>query len=138
MHLARYVTLTIEDSVTFRDVLDRKINLDLKRAYSAVGGTCREAIALAAVGRDIFSLTSNIEKLILDRVEQEKVKTALQELSLARDFVAEASVDVIRSSARAMLAAARRALWLTPWAADAVSKTNWCKITYDGTSLEQD
>lgn len=43
MRLARHVTLPIEDAVTFRDVLDRKI--DLNRAYSAAGGTCRPAIA---------------------------------------------------------------------------------------------
>lgn len=46
-------------------------------------------------------------------------------------------MDKIRSSLRAMLDSVitRRALWLKPWAADAASKTNWCKITYDGTNL---
>lgn len=36
MRLARHVTLPLEDAVTFRDVLDRKIDTDLKRAYLSV------------------------------------------------------------------------------------------------------
>lgn len=48
--------------------------------------------------------------------------------------MAEASVDIIRSSARVMLASVmyRRALWLK---ADAASKSNYCKIPYDETKL---
>lgn len=63
--------------------------------------------------------------------------SALQEITLAGDFVAEASVDIIGTSARAMLASvtSRRALWLKPWVAAPASKTNWCKIPYDRTSL---
>lgn len=57
MRLARHVTLPIEDEVAFRDVLVRKIDLDLKkRAYSATEYACRPAIALAAVGKAIFHL----------------------------------------------------------------------------------
>lgn len=53
------------------------------------------------------------------------------------DFVAEASVDIIRSSARAMLASVmyRRALWLKPWEVDAACKTSWCKIPYVETNF---
>lgn len=137
MRLARHVTLPIEDAVTFRDVMDRKIDLDLKKAYSAAGGACRPAITLAAVGRAITFWAANIEKLLLEAADQEKIISAMQELSLAGDFVAEAAVDIIRSSARAMLASviSRRALWLKPWVADATSKSTWCRIPYDGTNL---
>lgn len=85
----------------------------------------------------ITSWTSNIEKLLLEAADQEKITSALQELSLAGDFVAEASVDIIRSSARAMLTAvlSRRVLWLKPWVTDATSKYSWCRIPYDGTNL---
>lgn len=114
-----------------------KIDLDLKRSYSAAGGACRSAIALEAVGRAIASWSSIAEKLLLEGTDQEKIVSALQELTLAGDFVAEASVDIIRTSARAMLASmtSRRALWLKPWMADPGYKTYWCKIPYDGTNL---
>lgn len=52
MHLAGHITLPIKDAVTFRDVLDCKIDLSLKKA---AGGVYRPAIALAAVGRAISS-----------------------------------------------------------------------------------
>lgn len=60
-----------------------------------------------------------------------------KKLSLAGDFVAEALVDTIRSASRSMLATvmARRALWLKPWSADLASKSNWCRIPYDGVNL---
>lgn len=137
MRLARHVTLPIEDAVTFKDVLDRKIDLDLKRTYLSAGGACRPAIALAAVGKAISSWSTMAEKLVSEGIEQEKVISALQELSLAGDFVAEASVDIIKTTSRAMLSSvmARRALWLKPWSADPSSKSNWCKIPFDGVNL---
>lgn len=44
-------------------------------------------------------MTSNIEKALLKGADQKKVITALHELKLAGDFMAEVSLDVIRSSA---------------------------------------
>lgn len=137
MRLARHVTLPIEDAVTFRDVLDRKVDTDLKRAYLFAGGACRPAVALAAVGKAISSWSSATARLVTEGADQEQITKALQELSLAGDFVAEASVDTIRSTSRSMLASvmARRALWLKPWSADPASKSNWCRIPYDGVNL---
>ena len=137
MRLARHVTLPIEDAVSFRDVLDRKIDLELKKAYSTAGGACRPAITTAAVARAISTWAANAEKALLEGTDQGEVISTLQEIRLAGDFVAGASVDAIRSSARSMLASvmARRALWLKPWVADTTSKSNWCKIPYDGANL---
>lgn len=137
MRLARHVTLPIEDAVSFRDVLDRKLDLELKKAYSTAGGPCRPAITTAAVAKAISGWATKVEKDLQDGTEIDKIISSLQEIKLAGGFVAEASVDIIRSSARSMLASvtARRALWLKPWMADAASKTNWCKIPYDGSNL---
>ncbi|XP_077306678.1 ubiquitin-conjugating enzyme E2 U isoform X2 [Lithobates pipiens] len=137
MRLARHVTLPIEDAVSFKDVLDRKMDLELKKAYSMAGGSCRPAITTAAVARAISGWATKLEKDLLEGTEMEKLVSSLQEIRLAGDFVAEASVDIIRSSARTMLASvtARRALWLKPWMADTASKINWCKIPYDGSNL---
>ena len=62
---------------------------------------------------------------------------ALDELKRSDDFVAEAAIDTIRCSARAMLHSvmAKRALWLKPWAADIASEQNWCRIPFDGKAL---
>lgn len=82
------------------------------------------------MGRAISGWTISIEKYLWEGADQGKIIPCLQELKLAGDFVAEALVDNIRSSARVMLASvmARRALWLKPRVADTASKANWCKI----------
>lgn len=67
-------------------------------------------------------------------IDQEKIVFALQELTLAGDFASEASVHIIRTAVRTTLAS-RKDLWLKPWLVDRASKTNWCKIPYDGTNL---
>ncbi|XP_040211990.1 uncharacterized protein LOC120943017 isoform X2 [Rana temporaria] len=66
MRLARHVTLPIEDAVSFRDVLDHKIDLELKKAYSTAGGACRPAIATAAVARGNSTWAANTEKALLE------------------------------------------------------------------------
>lgn len=82
MRLARHVTLPIADAVTFNDLLNRKIDLDLKKSlFTAARGVCRPAIALVAVGRAITSWTSNVAKLLLEAADQEKIVSALQELN---------------------------------------------------------
>lgn len=44
--LAKNITLPMEDSASFKDPLDRRIVLDLKKTYLASGAACKPAIAL--------------------------------------------------------------------------------------------
>lgn len=46
---AHHITLLLEDSVAFRDPMDRRINADLKRLYSLARPACRPAVALTSV-----------------------------------------------------------------------------------------
>lgn len=41
MRLVRYVTLPLEDTVSFKDALDRQIDSDLKRIYLTTGMACK-------------------------------------------------------------------------------------------------
>ena len=137
MRLAKNSTLPLEDSVSFKDALDRRIDADLKKIYQATGGACKPAVALSSVSRATRVWTDNIETALRAGIDTEEVIKALDELKLASDFMAEAAIDVLRSSSRAMLYSitARRALWLKPWAADPSSKQSWCRIPYDGKAL---
>lgn len=67
MRLANHVMLPMEDEVTVRDVLDSKINLDLKRTYTAVGGACRPAITLVAAGKGSIQLDIQHQKITSGR-----------------------------------------------------------------------
>lgn len=49
VRLAKNVTLPMEDSTSFKDPLDRKMDLNLKKAYQMAGNACKPAIALTSV-----------------------------------------------------------------------------------------
>lgn len=51
VRLAKNVTLPMDDSTSFKDPLDRRIDLDLKRSYLAAGEACRPAITLTSVSK---------------------------------------------------------------------------------------
>lgn len=130
--LARNVTLPMEDSTSFKDPLDRRIDSDLKKSYLASGSACKPAIALTSVSNAIRTWTNNVETALRQDVPREDIIKALEELKISADFVGEAAIDTIRCSARSMVHAimAKRALWLKPWTADLSSKLNWCRIPF--------
>lgn len=45
--LAIHVKLSLDDTITFKNVLDRRVDLDLKKIYLMVGRTCKPPVALA-------------------------------------------------------------------------------------------
>lgn len=127
----------MEDSASFKDPMDRRMDSDLKKAYQLAGGACRPVVALASVSNAIRVWTVNIEVAIWQDVPKDCIIKALEELKLSADFVGEKAIDSVRYSARVMLRTimAKRALWLKPWAAYAASKQNWCKIPFGGKAL---
>lgn len=54
--LAKHVTLPLEGMVSFRDILDRRIDSDLKLVYLTAGMACKPALALAAMSKSYGSL----------------------------------------------------------------------------------
>lgn len=136
MRLARHVTLPLEDAVSFRDVLDRKIDQDLKRSFSLAGWAARPAMALASVSKALELWGDQLLGLQQDEGQSEAL-ALIRLMKTASSFLSEASIDIIRSLARLMLMSvtARRALWLRPWNADSSSKQAWCRIPFEGVSL---
>lgn len=137
MRLVRHVTLPLEDTVSFRDALDRRIDSDLKRVYLTAGMACKPALALAAMSKAMETWSDSVDETLRGVSEEVARSSPVQELRLASAFLGEASIDIIRLVARVMLSAvtAKRALWLRPWLADPASKQVWCHIPLDGSSL---
>ncbi|XP_068118214.1 polycystin-1-like [Hyperolius riggenbachi] len=100
MRLAKHVTLPLEDSVSFKDPLDRKMDSELRRAHINIGAVCKPAIALTSVSRAIRAWADNMEGAIQGDVDRKTLLSALEEFRLASDFVGEAAFDIIRSAAR--------------------------------------
>lgn len=137
MRLARYVTLPLEDTASFKDPLERRIDSDLKRVYLTSGMACKPVLAIAAVSKALESWSDNVDEFLRGISTETAKDSPIQEIRLASAFLGEASIDVIRLMSRVMLAAVseRRALWLHPWLADPASKQAWCRITFEGSSL---
>ena len=137
MRLVKHVTLPLEDSVSFKDALDRRIDTDLKKIYLSAGMACKPALALAATSKAMEAWVDSVEATLQSVSEEVARSSAIQELRLATAFLGEASIDIIRLAARVMLSSvtAKRALWLRPWLADPASKQAWCKIPFEGSSL---
>ena len=60
MRLVRYVTLPLEDTVSFKDHLERRIDSDLKRIYLTAGSVCKPIMALAAVSKALEAWSDNV------------------------------------------------------------------------------
>lgn len=137
MRLVKHVTLPLEDTVSFKDVLDRRIDADLKRVYLTAGMACKPALALAALSKAMEVWTDSVDETLRGISDDTARCSPIQELRLASAFLGEASIDIIRLTARIMLSSvtAKRALWLRPWLADPASKQVWCRIPFEGSSL---
>lgn len=137
MRLVKHVTLPLEDTVSFKDVLDRRIDADLRRVYLTAGMACKPALALAALSKAMEVWTDSVQDKLRNISDDTAKNSPIQELRLASAFLGEASIDIIRLAARVMLSSvtAKRALWLRPWLADPASKQVWCRIPYGGSSL---
>lgn len=100
---AKHVTLPLGDVVSFKDCLNRKINLDLKRVYVTASAACKPVLALAAMSKVMETWVADIESKFRDNSEEAAENSPLQELRLAFVFLGEAFIDVLRLLARAML-----------------------------------
>ncbi|XP_041437491.1 lamina-associated polypeptide 2-like [Xenopus laevis] len=137
VRLARKTTLPVDDAAVFREPMEKKMEFNLKKSFAAAGAACRPAVALTSVSRAVKVWLSNIEEAISSNIKRQKLLEMLADCKLAIDFMSEASLDLVHFTARSMAlsVAARRALWLKPWAADAASKTNLCQLPFEGDML---
>lgn len=99
--LVSHVSLPLESSVTFRDPMDRQV--DIKRIYYA-----------ADLSKALKTWLSNIEAALNSEMDSVRIVIALEELNLSADFLVEALVDLVKLLARSManVVTAKRALWL--------------------------
>lgn len=137
MRLARHVMLPLDDAVSFRDVLDRCIDLDLKKIYLLAGGACKPAVAMATISKALEAWIEGVESAVSNNLNKVEILDMLKNLKLSSAFFVETSLDVIKSLSRTMLASVtgRRALWLRPCIADPSSRQGWCKIPFEGQCL---
>ncbi|KAE8631245.1 hypothetical protein XENTR_v10001123 [Xenopus tropicalis] len=104
----------MDDAAAFKDPMEKRLEFNLKNSFVAAGAACRPAVALTSTSRTMKVWLDNLETAITSNL-----KEMLSEMKLATEFIADASLDLVKLSARSMAfsVASRRALWLKPWMA---------------------
>lgn len=74
----------------------------LKKIHLALGDTCRPALALTSASRAMQMWLKYVEIALRKGVNRRSIIDALAEFNLSTHFVTEASVDLVKSSSRAM------------------------------------
>ncbi|XP_077116964.1 uncharacterized protein LOC143794011 [Ranitomeya variabilis] len=126
--------LPVEDSGTLTDPLDRKAEALLKRSWEANTGAFRPAIASTCTARSLLVWTEQLEEQIRGGASRNTILSKIPLMKDAVAFLADASVDSLRLTARSagLVNTARRALWLKNWKGDAQAKAKLCAIPCQG------
>lgn len=100
--------------------MDKKADTLLKRAWDATGISFRPALATTCVARTLEIWLSQLGEAVAADTSKEMIEESLTVLQKAVSYVADASVEGVRCSARtsALVNSTRRALWLKSWHGD--------------------
>ncbi|XP_044127503.1 lamina-associated polypeptide 2-like [Bufo gargarizans] len=127
-------SLPFEDASQLKDSMDRKADSLLRKSWEASMFNVKTNIAATSVARSMFLWLGELETHIKDRASREQILESLPLLKSATAFLADASAESVRFSARdaALSNAARRALWMKCWSGDKTSKLKLCSIPFSG------
>lgn len=103
MWLARHVTLPIEDAVTFKDVLDRRVDHDFKCVFLMAGAASKPVLAWASVSKAVEIWANCLDDLLHSQEDVGQAEALLQNVKVAATFLVEAAINVIKLQARVML-----------------------------------
>lgn len=117
--------------------MDRKMDSLLKRSWDSAIFNLRPALATTCVARNLEFWLAHLKGHLESGSSREELVESFSTLVKAVGYVADASAESIRLSARtsALVNCARRALWLKSWSGDVASKLRLCSIPVDGDLL---
>ncbi|KAL8213096.1 UNVERIFIED_CONTAM: hypothetical protein K2H54_060713 [Gekko kuhli] len=123
---------SVDGGGSLKSVTDRNSELALCRTHEALALSVRASMATSLVARASILWTHRL--LTESSAISKKHKDCLQMIEQASTFVADASLDTVRFSARAMASAVvvRRHLWLKSCPVDSLSKTNLATSSFLG------
>ena len=135
--VSRSTDLAFEDMGVLRDPMDKRMDLLLKRSWQSIMNGLKPAMATTCVARNLEFWTNQLKNHISADSSKEEILESFSTLTAAVAYIADASVEAIKMSARsaALANSARRALWLKTWPGDAASKNKLCGIPFSGDLL---
>lgn len=135
--ISKRSSLPFEDAGSLRDPLDKKIDSCLRRTWEASATGLKPNIASTCVARSLLVWLNQLEDHVRNKTPRETLLSSLPTLKKAAAFLADASTDAIKLTAKsaALSNSARRALWIKNWSGDVSSKNRLCTIPCEGDLL---
>lgn len=135
--ISRKASLPIDDAGSLPDPMERKMEACLRRSWEASSSALKPGVASTCVARTLLVWLNQLEEQVKNKAPRESICASLPMLKKAAAFLADASSDTIRLSARAAALSntTRRALWLKNWKGDVNSKSKLCAIPCEGEFL---
>lgn len=132
--MMKRTSLPIEDAGSLQDPMDRRVDTCLRRSWEASTAALKPDVASACVARTLIVWLGQLEEHVRGGTPREAILSSLPMLKKAAAFLADASSDSIKMTAKAaaLSNSARRALWLRGWRGDVSSKSRLCSIPCDG------
>ncbi|XP_069801760.1 GTP-binding protein 8 isoform X1 [Dendropsophus ebraccatus] len=130
--LSKRTILPAEDGSNLKDPMDRRIEIALKRAYSAASAQGAVSISSYEVSRSLRRWLAKVQEDLEAGVDRDKILGSFKKMNMAIDFLCDAASQETRLASRtmALTTAGRRALWLRPWFGDNASKFQLCNLEY--------
>lgn len=119
------------------DPMDKRGDIVLKRAWDTAMVSLKPALATTCVARNFEFWLKQLQEHLTAGTPREDLLKSFPMLFKAVGFIANASTEAVKLSARSafLSVAARRALWLKTWPGDTASKMRLCSIPFTGKFL---
>lgn len=132
--VSRNTDLAFEDMGILKDTMDKKADSLLRKAWDSSLANLKPAMASTVVARNLEHWLEQLKIHIEAGTPRKDLLDTLPVLSKAVGYIADASAESIRMSARstALINSARRALWVKTWTGDTASKTKLCGLPFEG------
>ncbi|XP_068091949.1 uncharacterized protein [Hyperolius riggenbachi] len=129
--------LAFEDLGFLKDPADKKIDLSLKKAYTAAVTNFKPAAATTCVSRTTLLWIERVEELVKTDAPKKDILEALSVVKKSNNYVTDASTESLRVTAKttALVNNARRNLWLKTWDGSQSSKSKACNLPFTGDLL---
>ncbi|XP_069804450.1 uncharacterized protein [Dendropsophus ebraccatus] len=120
-----------------KDPMDKRAEVYLRKNWEATTATFKPLVATTSVARATEIWVAQLKEQIRSGATTEELLSKFPIIEGSVSFMAEASADALRLSARsaALSNSARRTLWLRDWKGDVTSRAKLCAVPCEGNLL---
>ncbi|XP_040215686.1 lamina-associated polypeptide 2-like [Rana temporaria] len=129
--------LSFEDAGSIKDLMDRRAESLLRKAWEANTASMAPALAATCVARNADLWVEKLAEHLGQFTESEEILGSLSLIGKAVAYLADAALETAKASAKtaALINSSRRAIWVKAWDGDVTSKGKLCGLPFQGSLL---